>query len=68
MAHRSGLPRGLGVTVNAYATLNNPKMVHMLKRLSDAYLGPKHEHISIDGPLTIEHIMPQNWIEHWPFA
>jgi hypothetical protein len=43
-------------------------MVHVLKRLSDAYMGPKHEHISIDGPLSIEHMMPQGWIEHWPLA
>jgi hypothetical protein len=51
---------------NAYATLNNPKMVYVMKRLSDAHLGPKHEKISIDSPLTVEHIMPQDWIARWP--
>ncbi len=51
---------------NAYLTLNNPKMVYVMKRLSDARLGPKHEQISIDSPLTVEHIMPQEWMTHWP--
>jgi len=51
---------------NAYSTLNNPKMVYVMKRLSDAHLGPKHEKIIIDSPLTVEHIMPQEWITHWP--
>lgn len=53
---------------NAYQALNNPKMVFILKRLNDSYLGPKHEHITIDGPLTVEHLMPQDWIANWPLA
>jgi hypothetical protein len=24
------------------------------------------EPVSVEGSLTVEHIMPQNWIEHWP--
>ncbi len=51
---------------NAYLTLNNPKMVYVMKRLSDAHLGKKNEQISIDSPLTVEHIMPQAWAAHWP--
>jgi uncharacterized protein with ParB-like and HNH nuclease domain len=50
----------------AYQTLQQPKIVHILRRLSDASLGSKSESISIDSPLTIEHILPQSWIEHWP--
>jgi hypothetical protein len=53
-------------THHAYQTLQNPKIVHILRRLSDTCLGDKSEHISIDTPLTIEHILPQNWLEHWP--
>ena len=53
-------------TRNAYLTLNNPKMVYVMKRLNDAHLGPKHEVISVDSPLTVEHIMPQGWVQHWP--
>jgi hypothetical protein len=26
----------------------------------------KSEVVEIKSPLTIEHILPQNWIEHWP--
>ncbi len=51
---------------NAYQTLNNPKMVYVLKRLNDSYLTTKHEHITVDCPLTVEHIMPQEWIPNWP--
>jgi hypothetical protein len=29
-------------------------------------LNTKSESISIDSSLTIEHLMPQNWIENWP--
>jgi hypothetical protein len=50
---------------NAYS-LQNQKTVHILCRLSDAYLDYRSEQVSIHSPLTIEHIMPQEWIEHWP--
>jgi hypothetical protein len=53
-------------TEKVYHSLNNPKMVYVMKRLNDAYLGPKNEHICIESNLTVEHIMPQEWIEHWP--
>lgn len=51
---------------HAYQTLNNPKIVHILRRLSDSLLGSKTERITIDSPLTTEHILPQNWLENWP--
>jgi Protein of unknown function DUF262/Protein of unknown function (DUF1524) len=53
-------------TRHVYQTLNNPKVIHIFKRLNTTYLGSKHELISVDGPLTVEHLLPQNWIEHWP--
>ena len=56
------------LTRHAYQTLNNPKIGHILKRLSDVMLGSMSERVSIDSPLTIEHIMPQNWIDKWPLA
>ena len=55
-------------TRHAYQIMNNPKIVHILKRLSDTYLGNKMEALSIDSTLTVEHILPQQWIEHWPLA
>lgn len=51
---------------HVYQALNNPKVVHILKRLNATFLGDKNELVSVDGALTVEHIMPQNWIEHWP--
>lgn len=53
-------------TRHAYQTLNNPKIVYILKRLSDTYFGNKMEHVSVEGPLTVEHILPQQWISNWP--
>lgn len=51
---------------HAYLNLNNPKIVYILRRLSESYLSCKTEILSIEGQLTVEHILPQNWIEHWP--
>lgn len=53
-------------TAHAYQTLNNPKVVHILKRLNETYLNDKMERLVINGPLTVEHILPQHWIAHWP--
>lgn len=53
---------------HVYQTLNNPKIVHILKRLNETYMGNKSEAISVTGMLTVEHIMPKSWIEHWPLS
>lgn len=50
---------------HAYQTLNNAKIVHVLRRLNDSYFGSKTERINIDSPLTVEHILPQGWRENW---
>lgn len=55
-------------TKHAYQTLNNPKIVHILKRLNDTFLATKMESLSVDSALSVEHILPQTWIEHWPLA
>ena len=52
-------------TVDAYHTLKNAKLTHILKRLSDTYIDSKMENITIDSPVTVEHIMPQSWQQHW---
>lgn len=52
---------------HAYQTMNNPKIVHILKRLNDTYLGSKTEVVSIESTLTVEHILPQQWTENWLF-
>lgn len=53
-------------TKHLYQTLNNPKVVHILRRLDGTFADPRLERIIIDGPLTVEHILPQGWREHWP--
>jgi uncharacterized protein with ParB-like and HNH nuclease domain len=52
----------------AYEVLNNAKLVHVLRRVSETYVNNLNEQITIDGPLTVEHILPQNWIDHWPLS
>lgn len=50
---------------NMYSGLPGQRCVHVLKRLNDTLYTSKMEKISIDGGLTIEHLLPQNWYEHW---
>jgi uncharacterized protein with ParB-like and HNH nuclease domain len=52
----------------AYEVLNNAKLVHVLWRVSETYHNKRNEQIIIDGPLTVEHILPQSWIEYWPLS
>lgn len=54
------------MTGRVYHQLNNPKLVHILKRISSETLTSKHENVQVTGDLTVEHLMPQQWIEFWP--
>ena len=49
-----------------YEYMPNPRIVHVLKRLSDSYMGPKVESLRIETSSTIEHILPRTWLENWP--
>jgi len=51
---------------NLYKEMNSARIALIFRRLNDALLTAKNEHIDVTNPLTIEHIMPQRWIEHWP--
>lgn len=53
-------------TTHAYQVLSNPKIVHILKRLSDTYVTGKMEGVTVSGDLTVEHILPQQWQAKWP--
>ena len=53
-------------TANVYYNLTNAKIVHIFRRLSDSYLTSKNEQITIDCQLTVEHLLPQAWLENWP--
>jgi hypothetical protein len=51
---------------HAYQTLNNDRIVYILRRLDETFLSSKHERITIEGALSVEHILPQGWIDNWP--
>jgi uncharacterized protein with ParB-like and HNH nuclease domain len=51
---------------HAYRNLNSAKIVYILKCINGAYVSSKMESVSIEGPLTVEHLLPQNWVENWP--
>jgi uncharacterized protein with ParB-like and HNH nuclease domain len=55
-------------TGSAYQILQSGRLVHLFRRLNEKYYNGKSEVISIDSPLTIEHLMPQEWIENWPMT
>ncbi|TRL25158.1 DUF262 domain-containing protein [Methylosinus sporium] len=46
--------------------LGNAKLVHIFTRLNETYFSAKSEPIVFEKQPTIEHILPQQWIEHWP--
>jgi len=50
---------------NVYETLNHNKLVYILKRINDALYNTKMENILIESQLTVEHILPQTWVEKW---
>lgn len=49
-----------------YRALNNPKIVYILRRLSDAYMNAKVEALDVSNALSVEHILPQTWTPTWP--
>ncbi|MCR9062016.1 MAG: HNH endonuclease family protein [Rhodobacteraceae bacterium] len=53
---------------NVYNGLSGQRCVHILKRLNDGLRTSKMENVTINGQLTIEHLMPQNWYDNWPLA
>jgi hypothetical protein len=46
--------------------LGNTRLVHILGRLNETYLTSKVEPLSFEEQPSVEHILPQDWIEHWP--
>ncbi len=53
-------------TQQAYQIMDNSKLAYILMRLNETYTVNKMEGITIDSPLTIEHLLPQQWQEQWP--
>lgn len=47
--------------------IGHERLKYILKRLNESYMSDWSEKIPIDDEtLTIEHILPQNWIAFWP--
>jgi uncharacterized protein with ParB-like and HNH nuclease domain len=53
-------------TTNLYQVMNSSRIALVMRRISNSLLTSKTERIEITSPLSVEHIMPQAWIEHWP--
>lgn len=51
-----------------YQTLTRPRLRMVLEALEDAYRSPLGEGQSCPRNLTVEHVMPQAWRDHWPLA
>jgi hypothetical protein len=52
-----------------YRELGYARTQVLLRALSDAMLTGRHEQIRVEGPLTVEHILPQQWKPtDWPYA
>lgn len=51
---------------NVYSGLTGQRCVHLLRRLNNTFYNPKMERVAINGPLTVEHLLPRQWVEHWP--
>src|SRR5207248_1203255 len=41
------------------------KIIHILLRLNETYASGKMETITVSGQLTVEHILPQQWVDNW---
>lgn len=48
------------------AMLGHSQIVHCLLHLNEKFRTSKNEEVNITGSLTLEHLMPSDWIEHWP--
>jgi uncharacterized protein with ParB-like and HNH nuclease domain len=48
-----------------YAILNNPKLVHLFKRVNQTFMSTKSEALAFNEQPSVEHIMPQDWITNW---
>jgi uncharacterized protein with ParB-like and HNH nuclease domain len=51
-----------------YSSLGTGRLTHMFLRLNQAYLSSKSEPLETREPLSVEHILPQEWIANWPLT
>jgi uncharacterized protein with ParB-like and HNH nuclease domain len=56
------------INVDFYRKVKRSKTRMILEALNDLCFTPKTEKIRIERQLTIEHLMPREWEQHWPLA
>lgn len=49
-----------------YRMLRRDQVQRILRALDAQAAGPKSEQLVVRGSLTVEHLLPQRWEEHWP--
>jgi hypothetical protein len=49
-----------------YETLSPARVQWVLRRLEDSLRRSTSETVEIKSPVTVEHVLPQEWIAHWP--
>jgi hypothetical protein len=54
--------------VQIYHAITRPRLRMILLALDEAMFTPLTEKYTLQGNLTVEHIMPQGWEEHWPLT
>lgn len=52
--------------LDAHRDLGPGRVAMILRALEDRLHGPKTERITLQGPLNVEHVMPQAWEPYWP--
>lgn len=52
--------------LDAYTELGPGRVAMVLRALEDVLHGPKTEKVPVGGPLSVEHVLPQEWESHWP--
>lgn len=53
-------------TIDAYRDLKPARVEMLLRAVEGALQTGDTERVTIHGKLTVEHVLPQEWKEHWP--
>lgn len=53
-------------TTAGYHSLSQGRIVYLLRKIDAAMTSRRTEQMTIQSELTVEHLMPQQWIENWP--
>jgi hypothetical protein len=52
--------------IEAYRDLKPARVEMVLRAIDEGLISSANESITVHGKLTVEHIIPQKWREHWP--